>query len=183
MASKHEERILWEAEFTPKVKNYWLLNGALAFLFSIIGIPLIPLWFIFGNQITGRYLSHMRCTLTDKNIKVAKGMWVRVEKTVPLDKITDMGLVQGPIMRMYGLHALSIETAGQSSAGSLIKLSGIKDVEAFREAVLEQRDETAAHLGEKTGTPVLSQATSPSTDALLLEIRDTLQRIEQKFNP
>ena len=178
MPQKKEEKIIWDAEFTPEVKTYWLLSGSIALFFSIIGIPLIPFWFIFGNKLTGRYLSKMRCTLTDKNIQVAKGVLTRVEKTVPLDKITDMGLVQGPIMRFFGLHAISLETAGQSSAGSLIKLDGIKDVEAFREAVLTQRDALAAKMDESATSraPLLSQGAS---DTLLVEIRDTLQRIEQ----
>ena len=182
MAEKKVEKIIWDAEFTPKVKTYWLLNGALVLFVSIIGIPLIPFWFIFGSKITGRYLNRMRCTLTEKNVRVSKGILVRVEKTVPLDKITDMGLVQGPIMRLYGLHALSLETAGQSSAGSLIKLEGIKDVETFREAVLSQRDTLAAKLTDgspsSTALPAMSAGT---TEALLAEIRDTLQRIEGKL--
>ena len=177
MAGKKEERIIWDAEFTPEVKTYWLMAGALGLFVSIIGIPLIPFWFIFGNKITGRYLSRMRCTLTDKNVRVAKGVWTRIEKTVPLDKITDMGLVQGPIMRFYGLHSLSLETAGQSSAGSLIKLEGIKNVESFREAVLEQRDQVVAKLNEPSSPKAL--VAERASDDVLLEVRDILRRIEQ----
>lgn len=178
MSHKKEEKIIWDAEFAPKVKTYWLLSGGIVLFFSIIGIPLIPFWFIFGNQITGRYLGKMRCTLTDKNVRVAKGVLTRVEKTVPLDKITDLGLVQGPIMRLLGLHAISLETAGQSSAGSLIKLAGVKNVEAFREAVLAQRDALVDKLKEPAvaPAPLLVQGGS---DELLVEIRDTLKSIER----
>ena len=179
MPKKKDETVIWDAEFAPEVRTYWLLAGAMGLFVSVIGIPLIPLWFIFGNKITGRYVSKMKCTLTDKNVRVAKGMLTRIEKTVPLDKITDMGLVQGPIMRLWGLHALSIETAGQSSAGSLIKLEGITNVEAFREAVLEQRDAVVAKLTEPSSvsTPLLPGA----SDALLVDIRDTLHRIEEQL--
>ena len=179
MADEKDVDIIWDAEFAPEVKTYWLLSGALALLVTIIGIPLIPLWFIFGRAITGRYLNRMRCTLTNKNVQVEKGVLVRVEKTVPLDKITDLGLVQGPVMRFYGLHALSLETAGQSSAGSLIKLAGIKNVDAFRKAVLEQRDALVASLNESAAPQLLSSSMPGNDHALLTEIRDSLHRIEQ----
>ena len=42
-----EEKVIWEAEFNPAVTTYWLMGGSLAFLVSIIGIPLLPvaLWY------------------------------------------------------------------------------------------------------------------------------------------
>ena len=109
-------------------------------------------------------------------------MFVRVEKTVPLDKITDLSLVHGPLMRLFDLQAISVETAGQSSEGALVKLLGIVNTEQFREAVLAQRDRVVASLGvgdrAATGVP---QGSSSSSDALLAEIRDTLQRIERRM--
>ena len=91
----------------------------------------------------------LSCVLTEKTLQVAKGLFVRVEKTVPLDKITDMGLVQGPIMRHFGLETLSVETAGQSSQGSLLKLTGIVETRRFRDTVLRQRDEAVASLARE----------------------------------
>ena len=175
MAPKKEE-ILWQAEFNPKVQNYWLLSGSLVLLLSIIGIPLIPFWFIFGKMATGRYLNRMRCTLTTKNLQVVKGIFVRTEKTVPLDKITDLGLVEGPIMRAFGLQAISFETAGQSSAGALVRMTGVDNTEAFREAVLTQRDRVVEALSE--GRQASSLPPAASDASVLAEIRDSLLRIE-----
>ncbi len=180
LADVHEDRVLWEAEFDPRVRTYWLLGGAGFLTISIIGIVLLPLWFAIGSWATGHYLRRMRCTLSEKTLQVRKGVLQRVEKTVPLDKITDVGIVQGPIMRYLGLEALSVETAGQSSHGALVKLIGIVETRQFRAAVLRQRDVVAAGLTEgprpSDASPALS--TSPSED-LLVDIRDTLRRIEQ----
>jgi putative membrane protein len=111
---------------------------------------------------------------------VSKGVLQRVEKTVPLDKITDVGIVQGPIMRYLGLEALSVETAGQSSQGALVKLIGIVDTRQFRAAIIRQRDVVAVGLAEgprpSGASPALGE--SPSED-VLVDIRDTLRRIEQ----
>ena len=171
-----DQEVLLEARFNPKVRTYWLLSGALILTVTLVGIPLLPIWFLAGNYLTGRYLSHMRCTLTPKTLEVAKGMFVRVEKTVPLDKITDLSVVHGPVMRHYGLQTISVETAGQSSQGALVKLTGIEDTEEFRAAVLAQRDRVVeSQSGADTGRTLPASTTSHH---LLTEIRDVLQRIE-----
>ncbi|MGI9626915.1 MAG: PH domain-containing protein [Longimicrobiales bacterium] len=172
-----DREVLWEAEFNPKVRTYWLLSGALVLLVTLVGIVALPFWFLLGHYFTGRYLSHMRCTLTPKTLEVAKGMFVRVEKTVPLDKITDVGVVHGPVMRYLGLQALSVETAGQSSAGALVKLTGIVDNEDFRAAVLAQRDRVVETVSAGETVAALPAVPS-SSDAVLVEIRDVLNRIE-----
>lgn len=162
------------AEFSPKVCFYWLLSGAVVMLFTVVGIPLLPIWFLIGFFVTKKYLDSMECVLTDKALKVKKGILVRVEKTIPLEKITDMGMVQGPIMRAFDLQTLTVETAGQSGTGSLVSLTGIVDAKGFRETVLQQREATAPSAGDAAST-----AAMPSdTNALLGEIKDSLLRIE-----
>jgi putative membrane protein len=175
-----DERALWEAEFNPRVTTYWLLNGALIMTASIVGIVLLPFWFIFGWMVTGQYLKSHRCTLTNRSLKLARGVFVKVEKTIPLDRITDLGLVQGPIMRLFDIEALSVETAGQSSQGALVQLAGIKDGQAFRDAVLKQRDlVVGSEEDRQTQAKGVTQAAATETnDALLTDIRDTLRRIE-----
>ncbi len=175
-----EERILWEAEFNPKVTWYWLLSGAIILTVIIVTIPLVPLWLIFGQIVTQKYLASHKCTLTNRNLKFSKGVFVRQEKTVPLDRITDLGLTQGPIMRALDIEALSVETAGQSTPGSLIQLAGIKDGRAFRDAVLAQRDLVVGSQENQSagGTPAVIHSGDSTQNQLLAQIRDTLQRIE-----
>lgn len=166
-----------KAEFDPKVKTYWLLSGVIICLVTIVGIPLLLLWIPLGLLLTGKYLARMECVLTPKALEVKKGMLVRVEKTIPLEKITDMGMVQGPIMRRLGLYRLTVETAGQSGpGGSLVSLIGIVDAKRFREAVLAQRDLLADR--KSSGTAPEPGASSPGRDTALVEIRDCLLRIE-----
>jgi putative membrane protein len=121
----------------------------------------------------------MECVLTDRTLKVKKGILIRIEKTIPLEKITDMGMVQGPIMRHFGLHKLTVETAGQSGQGALVALTGIKDAEQFREMVLNQRDELT-ETSFRTD-PSLQGDNTLESGAVLFEIRDALLRIESKL--
>jgi putative membrane protein len=178
-----EERVIWDAEFNPHVTTYWLLNGALIMTASVVGIPLLPIWFIVGWTITGRYLKSHRCTLTNRSVKVARGVFTKREQTVPLDRITDVGLVQGPVMRLFDIEALTIETAGQTTPGSLLQLAGIKDGRNFRDAVLKQRDLVVGSEEDRQQQST-SQTPEPASDnhtALLEDIRDTLRRIEHKL--
>lgn len=174
-----EESVIEEAAFNDKVCTYWLLSGIIVMTLTVAGIPLLLLWIPLGTYFTRRYLSRMACVLTEKNLRVNKGIWVRVEKTIPLDKITDLGLVQGPVMRHFGIHKLTVETAGQSSQGPLVSLTGIVDVKAFRETVLRQRDRLRE---EKAAATEESQAVGSPGDAVVLgEIRDALLRIEKQL--
>jgi len=172
------DRVLQEAEFNPKVCTYWLLSGGFILLVCIITIPLLPLWFIFGTLITRKYLEHISCTLTDRTLIVKKGWLNRVEKTIPLEKITDLALLQGPIMRAMDLHGLSVETAGSSgsnASGALVSLVGIVEVMGFRDTVLAQRDRIVG------AAPAAAPADGgdQSQRDVLEDIRDSLHRIEQ----
>lgn len=175
--------IIWDAEFNDAVTSYWLINGVIICIVSIVGIPLLPVWYLAGKWITRKYLDSHKCALTSRSLKVSKGVLTKVEKTVPLDRITDLGIVQGPIMRFFNIEALSVETAGQSSAGSLVRLAGIKDGRKFRDAVLEQRDLVVGSLDGDTKPQKPTVSTSvdgAEAIKLLAEIRDTLGRMEQK---
>lgn len=173
-----QETVLASAEFNRKVRTYWLLSGAFICVVSVVGIVLLPFWLIIGNYFTERYLQHMSCTLTDRSLKVTRGMLVRQEKTVPLDKITDLALIEGPIMRYLDLQAVKVETAGASSPGAFVTMVGIVEARAFRDTVLQQRDRVAAG----RSLPSESEPGAPGGDsAVLEEIRDVLLRIEGRL--
>lgn len=173
------EIVLAEAAFNRKVRTYWLLSGSIVCIVTVVGIVVLPFWLLIGNYFTERYLQHMSCTLTNRSLKVSRGIFVRQEKTVPLDKITDLALIEGPVMRYLDLQAIKVETAGASSPGAVIQLTGIVEAREFRDTVLRQRDAVAnaafpAHSDE---SPVRAE----HDDALLREIRDTLVKIEKKL--
>ena len=184
-----EPAILLDAEFDPRVKSYWVWAPVLFLSLLIVTIPLAILYAIIASVFTGRYLANLHCTLTERTLDIKKGIWNKTESTIPLEKITDLQLFQGPIMRHFGIHGFKVETAGQSSepGGSLVNLVGIVDTKGFRKAVLDQRDRqrdrslsgaatTPAMPITQTPAPVMGD---PQAAQLLTEIRDSLQRIEQ----
>ncbi|MCA9000431.1 MAG: PH domain-containing protein [Planctomycetes bacterium] len=173
------EPILRTATFNPRVKTYWLLGGYLILFFCVFTIPLMLVWYFVGGGLAERYLRSLSAQLTERNLHIKKGFLFRVEKTVPLEKITDLGQHQGPIMRYLNLQGLTVETAGQSAPGSLVRLIGIEDSEGFRDAVLDQRDALLGRSVDDSQSP--APATQPGAPApnTLEEIRDSLLRIEE----
>jgi uncharacterized membrane protein YdbT with pleckstrin-like domain len=178
------------------LRVYEYVNSLLILLFTIIGIPLIPVWLVLGWVWSGRYFSSLRCELDDRHLRIRRGVLFRRTKTIPLDRIQDLTLLDGPILRAFGLCTLRIETAGQSSPqGSAdANLTGLVDAETFQEAVLARRDRLvqqmagAAHASAGTdtvhahtpGTPEAPRAL-PAAEQTLVEIRDLLRSIDSQL--
>ena len=172
------ETVIFEATFRKKeIVSYQILSSTVGLACTVVGIcalPLsIPLIYLIGPKIVDTW----ECTLTNRAVHVKKGMFVKVKKTIPLEKITDVGS-----MRRFGLHALSFETAGQSGAagGALVKLVGIDDSDSFRDLVLDTRD-AASVRGDSTPGPDSSQKPAADEQEVLHDIRDSLLRIEKQL--
>ncbi len=171
--------VLREAAFDRgAIKKYYLWQPTIVLACSVVGIPLIPFVLVITVLVMDRYLDRLSCTLTNRTLEIRKGLLNRVESTVPLEKITDLQMFQGPVMRVFGLHGFKLETAGQSAGpgASLVNMIGIRDTPGFRRAVLAQRDALAD--GGRRAAP--EPAAAPDTD-VLREIRDVLVRIERRL--
>lgn len=182
--SRH--KVLREASFDPKLPTYLLLQGTIIFVVLIVTIPLALVYFLVGRFFIDKYVERMSCTLTERTLEIRKGLLNRVESTIPLEKITDLQMIQGPIMRAMGLHGFKVETAGQSSGpgGHLVSLIGIIDAPGFREAVLDQRDAQAEGRGRASHRIEPATATPPMDGdaiAVLSDIRASLHRIEKSL--
>ncbi|MFK3861855.1 PH domain-containing protein [Pseudoalteromonas rhizosphaerae] len=136
--------ILKSAKFDSKVKSYWMVLGIITCVLCLVGIPFIPFVAFIIWLVAGRILAAMSANLLERKLVVKRGVFFKEEKSIPLEKITDVGLSQGPLMRLFGLYRLSFETAGQSGHGALVSLLGVVDASEFREAILTQKDNLTA---------------------------------------
>ncbi len=177
------ERILREADFHPRAVTYRVWGAVIPMVATIVLIPLIPFIVPFVIWYQRRHYARLRVILTTRDLKIYRGVWVREEKTIPLEKITDLRVFQGPLMRYFNVTGLAVETAGQTTgAAALASVFGIIDTEDFRDRVLAQRDRIA-DAEDDSGADGARRAPATASDgelvALLTEIRDTLQRIER----
>lgn len=165
------ERIIISATFNPAVKTYWLVSLLLVSTITVVGIPVliisIPLFFLISSKI----LAAMSAIVTERKLVVKRGVFNKEEKSIPLEKITDVAMVQGPLMRVFNLYRLSFETAGQSAQGALVSLIGINDADTFRETILAQKDKLL------TGNNAMpEQKTDENSD--MKALIDSVKRIE-----
>lgn len=172
---------LLDAQFDRSAIAYWRVLVSLVMVITVVGIPFIPFWLLYSLWLGPKYFDGLSARLTTQALELRKGVFTRSESTVPLNRITDLKLYQGPLMRRFGLHRLKVETAGQSgpSASSEGDLLGVVDAAAFRNAILRQRQVT---LGAEPSEDA-PRATAPAGDGtteLLTEIRDILARMESK---
>jgi putative membrane protein len=169
-----KETILVRARFDAKLPIYWMLSTLIGLTFTVVGIPLVPVWLLVGRRIHRRQYEALECELTERSLHVRRGFLFRVEKHIPLDKIQDVALKEGPILRRLGLATLSVETAGQTAAqGGDATLVGVVDAPDFRDAILEQRDRVVAAASSSSDP---RPAATP--ESALVAIRDSLLRIE-----
>ena len=183
---REPDPVLYRVEFDRRLPLYFMLQVQLVLLISFVTIPLMPLWFLFGRGVHRRQYENLRCDLTARSLNVRRGVFLKVQQNIPLDKITDLAVYEGPILRYFGLCSLRIETAGggQATATGQAMLPGVVDAEGFRDRVLAQRDAVVLD-GAGSSAAMLEAATPDSRsrggEAVLVEIRDTLQRIEQRL--
>lgn len=179
-----EINVLLEARYDPKLKIYNVLQICIVCMVTIVGIPLVPIAFLLGRAWAARWFERLSCVLTDRSLSTREGVFFRTERDIPLDKITDLVLKEGPLLRWLGLSQIHVETAGSSNEmgqSGGVTLQGIIDTPAFRDAVLAQRDRMAAP-GYGEGRAVSPGAAGDDEMApLLTEIRDALLRIEGRI--
>lgn len=163
-------------------------NSALA----VMAVIFVVLAFA-GGVWAHLYYGTVRYLLTSTEMTWGRGVLWKQTGIVPYNRITNVDIIQGPVMRLFGISNLRIQTAGYS-ANQLaeIKLQGIRDPEPLRAVIMDfvrSGHPVAAVTGAETPVgPVSVSAASPSGQAadaaVLRELREigaVLKRIEEKM--
>ena len=156
-------------EFDRKIIVYWWIMANLGLLATMVGIILMPIWLPFGWIVHRKQYEHMSGALTDRSINMRMGWLFKKQQNIPLDKLTDVSIHEGPILNAFGVVRMQFETAG---AAPFI-LTGVKNSDQFRDLVLQKSDSIVS---APSPTP-----SSGSSD-VLVEIRDLLQEINANLS-
>ena len=125
------------------------------------------------------YYTSMWYELRVDEMSWKRGVWFHTTGIVPYNRITNLDIRQGPVMRALGISSLSIQTAGYSGqAVPEIRIEGIEHAEELRELIRSMvRGSVQAHDGTGTGVTV-----PKATDQMILEelvkIRTLLEKRE-----
>jgi len=157
-------------EFDRKIIVYWWIMANLGLLVTFVGIIAMVVWIPFGWIVHKKQYEHMSGALTDRSINMRMGWLFKKQQNIPLDKLTDVSIHEGPILNAFGVVRMQFETAG---AAPFI-LTGVKNSDQFRDLVLQQRDSLIS----------APQQSAPSDDSndVLVEIRDILQQINTNLS-
>ena len=150
-------------EFDPKVKVYWWLGAMLVQASTVIGLLVVPFWLVLGLAVHQKQFEGLSCSLTDRSLNIRTGWLFKKQQNIPLDKLTDVSIHEGPILNAFGVVRMHFETAGSAP----FILTGVKGGPEFRDLVLKQRDSLSSQ-------PAMTVQNS-QTDNVLVEIRDLLK--------
>ena len=143
--------------FKPSVAlKTWFILDFILLILLILSCTIIPLvitsepdWIITGATLTGvfilivifvawvrLYYVSMWYELRDDEMSWKRGVWFRRTGIVPYNRITNLDVIQGPVMRRLGISTLSIQTAGYSGqAVPEIRIEGIEHADDLREVI------------------------------------------------
>lgn len=135
------------------VQSYFLavqmLNFVLLGLFTF-GIAFVGWWvyyFVFGKWLIERQSQEFNYRLEGRTLRIDWGVFFLKRKAIPLDRVTDFVLVQGPIMRMFHIWSLQVQTASTGTNIPEATLIAIENPERIRDELLKRRDEAARASG------------------------------------
>jgi membrane protein YdbS with pleckstrin-like domain len=98
------------------------------------------------------YYASMWYELHQDEMRWKRGVWFRGTGIVPYNRITNIDIRQGPIMRRLGISTLSIQTAGYSgNAQPEISIEAIVHADELRE-LIRTKVRSCSTLGDGTGT-------------------------------
>ncbi|MDI6866396.1 PH domain-containing protein [Methanoculleus sp.] len=99
-------------------------------------IPLLAI-IIFVAWWIPLYCESITYRLTPTEITWERGVWFRQTGIVPYNRITNVDIFQGPLMRFFSFSAVRVQTAGYSAqARAEIVLTGIADPKNLQETIM-----------------------------------------------
>lgn len=158
------------------------LSESVPFLaISVIVLVAIAAFYLFW---VGKYYDTVLFELKDDEVTWRRGVWFRMTGIVPYDRITNIDIYQGPLMRHFGFSCIKIQTAGYSAQAnrSEITLEGIVEAEELRERLRALIRETRKATGptDATGTPARLPVPAQSGDPILEEVRAIRRLLEER---
>ncbi len=117
-----------------------LLHVAFPKVLAVTGIAAILYAAIPGLLLAQRQAAAIEYCLDGTTLRVNEGILFLSRKAIPLDRVTDIALVQGPVLRVCGIWALRIQTAGRGSEKAEATLYALRNPESVRDQILVVRD-------------------------------------------
>ena len=122
-----------------RVAQSLLCLGGAIWIYDIGIILALVHYFAFSRWLCPWQANNLRYWLDENTLRADGGVFFLFRKSIPLERITDVALVQGPLLRFFGIWTMKIQTAGTSSLEPEATLYGVCEPEKIRELILSQR--------------------------------------------
>ena len=185
--------------FKPSVAlTTWFIVDFILVILLILTCTIVPViiasesdWILTGLTLTGMlilivifiawvrlYYASMWYELKDDEMSWKRGVWFRRTGIVPYNRITNLDVIQGPVMRRLGISTLSIQTAGYSGqAVPEIRIEGIEHADDLRELIRTLVRQSGVHSdGTGGGAPQITLPTDQKIIEELVKIRILLEQ-------
>ena len=107
-----------------------------------IGLGIMAFAILLGFSIT-RFLT-LRFRLAGGELQVRDGIFFRSSRTVPVNRIQNIDLIQNVLHRIFGVAEVRIETASGKEPEAVLQVLTLADVERLRASVFAQSSAIAA---------------------------------------
>jgi len=147
----------------------WLITGLI-----LTGLLILIVIFVAWVRL---YYQSMWYELRDDEMSWKRGVWFRRTGIVPYNRITNLDVIQGPVMRRVGISTLSIQTAGYSGqAVPEIRIEGIEHADDLRELIRSLVRQSGMHNDGTGGTFPTGVPTDQKIIEELVKIRTMLEQ-------
>jgi membrane protein YdbS with pleckstrin-like domain len=154
----------------------FLASGLDPFVSVLIGGALIAIFLIFLIWVKLYYVS-MWYELREDEMSWKRGVWFHTTGIVPYNRITNLDIKQGPVMRHLGISTLAIQTAGYSGqAVPEIRIEGMEHAEELRELLRSMVRQSGTHSDGTGGIPQTRTSTHQQMLEELVRIRTLLEQ-------
>jgi len=161
----------------------WIMLVMESALLNVIVMGLLVLLLLVTVVWNSLYYRSIVYHLNETEMTWKRGVWFRQTGIVPYNRITNVDIVQGPIMRIFGISNLRIQTAGYSAQKlAEISINGIEEPEPLRELIMgfvRSRGPAAAATGGEESESHGQVSAGEILDELR-EIRKILNKIAEK---
>ena len=139
----------------PATMLIGLVRGAPS---TLLGIPALlaigaraELWLVLAGTVVAflvagafRWLAWARFTyvLTDDALVIESGVFSRNRRTIPYERVADVGIERRPLQRLFGLATVNLETGGAGSNEGALNSVSIAEAERLRHFLRSRRSDT-----------------------------------------
>jgi membrane protein YdbS with pleckstrin-like domain len=150
---------------------FWRLHLSVLLGFALGSVPLAALSLLYTTAV----FRTIQYALDDRHLTISRGLFWKMRRATPLDKITNVDVRQGPLERMHGIGQIWVFTP---STGSLLPealLVGVENPLEIKKTITARAEAAKARLagGRSTAGDIPEEALG-----LLRQMAKSLAAIE-----